>query len=137
METPIASSLVVAMSSEELRLYNQIPTEISLETSDGAATKTVGRQIVSSTLQGSICCWASPPRSIVVEAVPSFHPGTSCTLTSERFLDFDGLQRAEFSLSARYLICGDLFHLYFEARHWGPPVHVGPQSSVGICNRAP
>ena len=30
------------MFEEELRLYNQIPTEISLETSDGATTTTVG-----------------------------------------------------------------------------------------------
>ena len=41
-ETPTASSLVVAMSEEELRLYNQIPVETSLETSDGAVTTTVG-----------------------------------------------------------------------------------------------
>ena len=42
-ETPIASGLVAAMSTEELRLYNQIPIEISLETSDGAATSIVAR----------------------------------------------------------------------------------------------
>ena len=41
-ETPIAISLVVAMFLEELRLYNQIPIEISLETSDGAVTSIVG-----------------------------------------------------------------------------------------------
>ena len=41
-ETPTASSLVATMYEEELRLYNQIPVEISLETSDGAATTTVG-----------------------------------------------------------------------------------------------
>ena len=41
-EMPTASSLVAAMSIEELRLYNQIPIEISLETLDGAATTTVG-----------------------------------------------------------------------------------------------
>ena len=39
-ETPTASNLVAAMSVEELRLYNQIPTEISLETSDGTTTST-------------------------------------------------------------------------------------------------
>ena len=39
-ETPTASSLVVAMFVEELRLYNQIPARISLETSEGAATST-------------------------------------------------------------------------------------------------
>ena len=39
-ETNTASSLVVAMSVEELRLYNQIPIEISLETSDGATIST-------------------------------------------------------------------------------------------------
>ena len=37
---PTASSLVVAMYVEELRLYSQIPTKISLETLDGAATST-------------------------------------------------------------------------------------------------
>ena len=41
-EMPTESSLVVATSVEELRLYNQIPTEISLKTSDGAATSTFG-----------------------------------------------------------------------------------------------
>ena len=41
-ETPTASSLVAATFVEELRLYNQIPIEISLETSDGTATTTVG-----------------------------------------------------------------------------------------------
>ena len=30
------------MSVEELRLYNQIPTEISLESLDGAATSIIG-----------------------------------------------------------------------------------------------
>ena len=37
---PTSSRLVASMSVEELRLYNQIPIEISLETSDGAATST-------------------------------------------------------------------------------------------------
>ena len=41
-ETPTTSNLVVAMSVEELRSYSQIPIEISLETSDGATTTTVG-----------------------------------------------------------------------------------------------
>ena len=41
-ETPTASSLVAAMSTEELRLYNQIPTEISVETLDSAATSIIG-----------------------------------------------------------------------------------------------
>ena len=41
-ETPTASSLVAAMSAKELRLYDQIPTKTSLETSDVAATITVG-----------------------------------------------------------------------------------------------
>ena len=39
-ETPIASSLVVFTYAEELRLFSQIPTEISLETSDDGATST-------------------------------------------------------------------------------------------------
>ena len=41
-KTPTASSLVAAMYTEELRLYNQIPTEISLKKSDGATTTTIG-----------------------------------------------------------------------------------------------
>ena len=40
-ETPTASCLVTAMSTEELRLYNQVLVEISLEMSDGLATSTV------------------------------------------------------------------------------------------------
>ena len=61
-ETPIASSLVAAMSTKELRLYNQILVEISLETSDDEATSTVGRQIMSSTLHWSslLLGFASP-----------------------------------------------------------------------------
>ena len=39
---PTASSVVVAMSVEELRLYSQIPIEISLEMLDGATAKIVG-----------------------------------------------------------------------------------------------
>ena len=41
-EKPIASSLVAAMSAEELRLYNQVPTEIILEISDGTTASNVG-----------------------------------------------------------------------------------------------
>ena len=40
-EKPIASSLVAAMSTEELRLYSQVYAEISLEMSDGPAASTV------------------------------------------------------------------------------------------------
>ena len=40
-ETLTASSLVAAMSVEELRLYSQIPAEISLETTNGAVVSTV------------------------------------------------------------------------------------------------
>ena len=41
-ETPIASSLVVAMPVEELRLYNQVPAEISLEMLEDMTTSIVG-----------------------------------------------------------------------------------------------
>ena len=41
-EMSTASSLVAAMPAEQIRLYNQIPTEISLEPLDNAATTTVG-----------------------------------------------------------------------------------------------
>ena len=40
-EMPTVSSVVVAMSVEELRLYNQVPVEINLEVSDGLTTSTV------------------------------------------------------------------------------------------------
>ena len=40
-EMPTASSLVAAMSVEELRLYSQILSEISLETLDSTASSTV------------------------------------------------------------------------------------------------
>ena len=39
---PIASSLGAIMYAKELRLYNQVPIEISLEISDGPTTSTVG-----------------------------------------------------------------------------------------------
>ena len=41
-ETPITSSLVAAMSVEELRLYNQVLAEIRLEMLDDPTTSTVG-----------------------------------------------------------------------------------------------
>ena len=41
-EPPTASSPVAAMSVEDLKLYSQISTEISLETSDSAAFSTIG-----------------------------------------------------------------------------------------------
>ena len=41
-ETPIVSSLVVAMFVEELRSFNQVPTDIRLEVADGPTTPTIG-----------------------------------------------------------------------------------------------
>ena len=41
-EMPTASCLVTTMSSEEPRLYNQVPIEISMEMSDDPTTSTVG-----------------------------------------------------------------------------------------------
>ena len=41
-ETPTTSSLVAAMYVEKLRLYSQVPAEISLKMSDGLATSIVG-----------------------------------------------------------------------------------------------
>ena len=78
---------------------------------------------------GAVCCWAPPPHSIVGEVVPSFHPSTSCTHTSECFSNFDEFQCAELSLPAGYFAGGDLLHLHFEAWDWGSP--------VVIFNRAP
>ena len=37
------SNLVAAMSTKELRLYNQVPIEISMEMSDGTANSTIYR----------------------------------------------------------------------------------------------
>ena len=91
---PTASSLVATMSAVELRLFSQIPTEISLETSP----QLLARQIMSSILQGSSCCWASHPCSIAGEAVSSFYLGTSRARTFDCYSDFDGLQHDEFSL---------------------------------------
>ena len=41
-EIPTASSLAVAMSIEEMRLFSQIPAEINLETLDNMVTSTFG-----------------------------------------------------------------------------------------------
>ena len=41
-EMPTASSLVAAMSVEDLRSFSQIPATIRLEMSDGAATSIMG-----------------------------------------------------------------------------------------------
>ena len=108
-ETPTASSLVATMSAEELRLYSQIPVEIILETSDGAATTTVGEA-------NNVIYFTWEQFAAGLRLVPSLYPGTSYTHTFELFSDFDGLQYVELSLPAGYLAGEDLFHLYFEAR---------------------
>ena len=41
-QTPMVSSLVAAMSVEDLTFFRQVPTAIKLEMSEGAATSTVG-----------------------------------------------------------------------------------------------
>ena len=41
-ESPTASNLVATMSTEELRSFCQVPSDISLELSDGAAVSIVG-----------------------------------------------------------------------------------------------
>ena len=41
-KTPTVSSLVAAMSVEDLRFFRQVLAAIKLETSEGAATSTVG-----------------------------------------------------------------------------------------------
>ena len=41
-ETPTASSLIAALSVEELSLYSQVPSEINLEMSDGSTTSIEG-----------------------------------------------------------------------------------------------
>ena len=42
LETPTASSLVAAMSVKELRSFSQVPTDISLELSNGTTASTIG-----------------------------------------------------------------------------------------------
>ena len=41
-ETPIVSSLVAAMSVEELRSFNQVPVVIRMEVLDGIVVPTIG-----------------------------------------------------------------------------------------------
>ena len=41
-ETPMVSSLVVAMSVEDLRSFRQVPVAIILEVSDDTTTSTMG-----------------------------------------------------------------------------------------------
>ena len=126
-ETPTTSSLVSTMSIEELRLYSKISTEISPKTLDSATTSIVGEagNVVYFTWE-QFASRLHLPHSIVGEAVPSFHLGTSYTHTSEHFSNFDGLQCTELSLPTGYLVGGDMFCLHFEGWDWGPPVHVGP-----------
>ena len=60
---PTISSLVAAMFADELRLYSQVPIEISMEISDGPTTSTVGEA------DNAIYFTSSLPRPIVGEAV--------------------------------------------------------------------
>ena len=46
-ETPIVSSIVVAMSVEELRSFSQVPADIKLEVADGTTAPTIRGQIMS------------------------------------------------------------------------------------------
>ena len=41
-ETPTVSSLVVAMSIEDLRSFSQVPANIELEVVDGSVAPTIG-----------------------------------------------------------------------------------------------
>ena len=102
-ETPTASSMVAAMSIEELKLYNQAPVEISLEMLDDLTASTIGEadNVIYFTRE-----------QFVVELR---FPIPSCTRTPKCFLDSNGLQCAKLSLPVRHLADGDLFHLYFEA----------------------
>ena len=104
-ETHTASSLVASMSIEELRLYCQVPAEISLEMSNGLATSIVGE---------------------ADNAIYFTREQSSYTRAPECFLDSNKLQCAKLSLLAGHLAGGDLFHLHFEAWDRGPHVYVGP-----------
>ena len=126
-ETLIVRSLVATISTEELRLYTQIPIEISLKTSDGTATTTIGEadNVIYFTREQIVAGLYLLVPSLVklflhfTQAPPALiHPNV--------FLDFDGLYCVELSLLVGYLAGGDLFYLHFEAWDWGPPVYVGP-----------
>ena len=91
-ETPIASSLVAAMSTEELRLYNQIPSEISLETSDNVATTIVGE--ADNAVYFTREQFAAGLRLSVPSLVKQFLHFTRAPLALVHpnvFMDFDGL----------------------------------------------
>ena len=76
----------------------------------------LGWQIMQSILHGSsLLLGFASFRSIVGETVLTLYLSTSYARTSERFLDFDGLQCAELSSPARYLVGGDRLYLHFEA----------------------
>ena len=47
------------------------------------------------------------------------------------------MQCAKLTLLVGYLTSRNLLHLHFEAKDWGSPIYVGPQSLDTICNRAP
>ena len=92
LEMPIASNLVVAMSVEELRLYNKVPAEISLKMLDGLATSTVGEadNAVYFTREQFAAGLRFPVPSLV-KAVFALYLGTSYARTSECFSDSNGL----------------------------------------------
>ena len=88
-EMPTASSLVTAMSTEELRLYSQVPAEINLEISDGLGTSTVGKadNTIYITREQFTVGLRFPVSSLVkhflhfTRAPPTLYSGTSYTYT--------------------------------------------------------
>ena len=91
-ETPIASSLVAAMFAEELRLYSQVPAEISLEVSDSLATLTVRE--VDNAIYFTREQFVARLRFLVPSLVKQFihfTPSTFYTRTPEGFWDSNGL----------------------------------------------
>ena len=97
-ETPTVSSLVAAMSVEDLRSFRQVPATIRLEMSDGIATSTMGTTNNAVYFTRAVCCWTLPHCPFFGNAVPTLHWGTSCTCTFECLSDFYGLQCAKLSL---------------------------------------
>ena len=73
-DTPTTSSLVAAMSIEELKSFNQVPANISLELLDDTAASTTRGVDKCCLLQPrAVCFWTLLSHPIFVEAVFALH----------------------------------------------------------------
>ena len=115
-ETLTESSLVVAMSVEDLRSFRQVPATIIFEMSDGTATSTMGTTDNAVYFTGeqfdARLCLHVPS---LVKQFLHFTRAPPRTRTSECLSDSYGLQCAKLSLQVGYFAGRDLFYLHFEA----------------------